>query len=498
METFSVTDAFKALDDISDDKVYVKSATPVSVGANLNESVGKLHEQRGKGKDEVVAIAKFLKEAVDAMSKDNSLTMDQYYLDAQLTLAVYWSEGFDENDNSIIHSKNDPSYGLVYGIKIRNPSEWDGAFLDLPIGKDGDTLTDEESISPDMSDSDYYIAASWIINDYNELNSHRGDIANIEHEQEFESMKKKVLDRIHAGKLHEQRRQRNGILHSGHSIRESDKTDVTDRKAIQKADSDDKKDDGEDIEKVVDVDADTASELKKSYVGDIILQCPVCHTFIYKDESEIVHGDSSSDDKEDDDKSKTDDVELVNSGDECPHCGSKDGFKIIGKVAPLSADEKDDSEEDDSDADEHEDVDKPEEKESDKNESFTFQSVDDTRFDYLVERYLDNIYSNVSSYKTSHGYSSKDGKTVKLEGLITFNSGKTMKTSFILENCGNTKRGNVRLVGMNETFSKSRRAFQIIGKVSKDNFLSESFIYNYNVNRDHTSHRVYGRVLGRN
>lgn len=490
METFSVTDAFKALDDISDDKVYIKNTAPEAVSGKLNESVDRLHEQK-KHTGEIDAIAKFLKEASEAMVKNEDLTIDQYYLDGQLTLAVYWLDGFDENDNSVIRSKKDPSYGLVYGIKIRNPSEWDGAYLDSPVGKDGDILAEDNSFSSDASDAEFRTDASLIVDEYNELNKNRDDIANLD-----ESMKK---INVRKDRLHEQKKN-TSCQHPmrNRAMRESDKTDVTDKDAIKKKTDTEDSSDGEEVEKVVDTDADNDSELKKSYVGDIILQCPVCHTFIYKDESEIVQGDSSSDDKEDDDKSKTDDVELVNSGDECPHCGSKDGFKIIGKVAPLSADEKDDSEEDDSDADEHEDADKPEEKESDKNESFTFKSVDDTRFDYLVERYLDNIYSNVSSYKTSHGYSSKDGKTVKLEGLITFNSGKTMKTSFILENCGNTKRGNVRLVGMNETFSKSRRAFQIIGKVSKDNFLSESFIYNYNVHRDHTSHRVYGRVLGRN
>ena len=490
METFSVTDAFKALDDISDDKVYIKNTAPEAVSGKLNESVDRLHEQK-KNTGEIDAIAKFLKEASEAMVKNEDLTIDQYYLDGQLTLAVYWLDGFDENDNSVIRSKKDPSYGLVYGIKIRNPSEWDGAYLDSPVGKNGDILAEDDSFSSDTSDAEFRTEASLIVNEYNELNKNRADIANLD-----ESMKK---INVRKERLHEQKKNTSGQHPMrNRAMRESDKTDVTDKDAIKKKTDTEDSSDGEEVEKVVDTDADNDSELKKSYVGDIILQCPVCHTFIYKDESEIVHGDSSSDDKGDDDKSKTDDVELVNSGDECPHCGSKDGFKIIGKVAPLSADEKDDSEEDDSDADEHEDADKPEEKESDKNESFTFKSVDDTRFDYLVERYLDNIYSNVSSYKTSHGYSSKDGKAVKLEGLITFNSGKTMKTSFILENCGNTKRGNVRLVGMNETFSKSRRAFQIIGKVSKDNFLSESFIYNYNVNRDHTSHRVYGRVLGRN
>ena len=490
METFSVTDAFKALDDISDDKVYIKNTAPEAASGKLNESVDRLHEQN-KNTGKIDAIAKFLKEASEEMVKNEDLSIDQYYLDGQLTLAVYWLDGFDENDNSVIRSKKDPSYGLVYGIKIRNPSEGDGAYLDSPVGKNGDILADDNSFSSDASDAEFRTDASLIVDEYNDLNKNRADIANLD-----ESMKK---INVRNDRLHEQNKNTSGQHPMrNRAMKESDKTDVTDKDAIKKKTDTEDSSDGEEVEKVVDTDADNDSELKKSYVGDIILQCPVCHTFIYKDESEIVHGDSSSDDKEDDDKSKTDDVELVNSGDECPHCGSKDGFKIIGKVAPLSADEKDDSEEDDSDADEHEDADKPEEKESDKNESFTFKSVDDTRFDYLVERYLDNIYSNVSSYKTSHGYSSKDGKTVKLEGLITFNSGKTMKTSFILENCGNTKRGNVRLVGMNETFSKSRRAFQIIGKVSKDNFLSESFIYNYSVNRDHTSNRVYGRVLGRN
>ena len=79
------------------------------------------------------------------------------------------------------------------------------------------------------------------------------------------------------------------------------------------------------VEQIIDVDAEDESDLKDTYVGSFILKCPVCNTLMYKDESEIV---------------RTDDEELVNFEDICPHCKSQDGFEIIGKVAPIEVPEE--------------------------------------------------------------------------------------------------------------------------------------------------------------
>ena len=76
---------------------------------------------------------------------------------------------------------------------------------------------------------------------------------------------------------------------------------------------------------IIDPDANSEDELSDSYVGKVVLDCSVCHSKIYKDPSEIV----------------IDEVEeLANVGEECPYCYTADGFKVLGQIAPFSADVK--------------------------------------------------------------------------------------------------------------------------------------------------------------
>lgn len=74
------------------------------------------------------------------------------------------------------------------------------------------------------------------------------------------------------------------------------------------------------FEDVIDPEAETEEELKDSYIGNVILDCCVCHSKIYKapDEVEV-----------------DEETELANIDEECPFCFSLDGYKIIGQVAPF-------------------------------------------------------------------------------------------------------------------------------------------------------------------
>ena len=82
-------------------------------------------------------------------------------------------------------------------------------------------------------------------------------------------------------------------------------------------------------QEVIDLEAETESELKDSYIGEAILSCPVCHTNLFKPIEDIVIGE---------------DVELCCVGEPCPVCGQEDGFKIIGKVAPFRDTEEEEAE----------------------------------------------------------------------------------------------------------------------------------------------------------
>ena len=72
------------------------------------------------------------------------------------------------------------------------------------------------------------------------------------------------------------------------------------------------------IEKIVDLEADSAEDLLTSYVGKFIMQCPQCMTLFYKNEEDIVASE--------------DDPSTVNVNEICQHCGNESGYSLIGKV----------------------------------------------------------------------------------------------------------------------------------------------------------------------
>lgn len=85
------------------------------------------------------------------------------------------------------------------------------------------------------------------------------------------------------------------------------------------------------IEKIVDLDAESPEDIQPSYVGKFIMQCPQCMTLFYKAEEDIVPSE--------------DDPHTVNVGEECQHCGYKDGYMLIGKVGEATPEEVESEEE---------------------------------------------------------------------------------------------------------------------------------------------------------
>ena len=85
------------------------------------------------------------------------------------------------------------------------------------------------------------------------------------------------------------------------------------------------------LELIVDADADSEEDIKDSYVGELLLYCPVCHTIHYEKEENIVF------DEEND--------EIVNVGDACPHCKQENGYEIVGKIEEYDATEDEPEEE---------------------------------------------------------------------------------------------------------------------------------------------------------
>ena len=120
---------------------------------------------------------------------------------------------------------------------------------------------------------------------------------------------------------------------------------------------------------------------------------------------------------------------------------------------------------------------------------------DEETFDELGESFLKNTYENVKSYKTESVKEQDDNKLV-VEGLITFNSGKVKKTSFIFEAKDITKSGKVRFIGENCQLSRGKKSFTVAGKVQEGKFISESLNYNYRAKdaKSGKSTRMYGTV----
>lgn len=120
---------------------------------------------------------------------------------------------------------------------------------------------------------------------------------------------------------------------------------------------------------------------------------------------------------------------------------------------------------------------------------------DEETFDELGESFLKGTYENVKGYKTE-SVKEQDGNKLVVEGLITFNSGKVKKTSFIFESKDITKSGKVRFIGENCQLSRGKKSFTVAGKIQEGKFISESLNYNYRAKdaKSGKSTRMYGTV----
>ena len=107
------------------------------------------------------------------------------------------------------------------------------------------------------------------------------------------------------------------------SLKESQKFNIQDDEDMKEADELLNKEE-EPVEQIIDANAEITDDLRKTYIGSAILQCPTCKAMIYKNPDELVKSEDSDDDEV-----------IYNVEEECPRCGAKDGFELIGQVAAL-------------------------------------------------------------------------------------------------------------------------------------------------------------------
>ena len=134
------------------------------------------------------------------------------------------------------------------------------------------------------------------------------------------------------------------------------------------------------------------------------------------------------------------------------------------------------------------------ENEEDEYSDVDIDEFEEKDFDELGEKYLRRVYENVKSYKTTKG--STQGNTLKLEGVITFKSGKEAKTNFVFEAKSITKTGKLKFLGENKQFARGKQAFTLTGRADGKKLIAESLTYNYRAKNPETkeSKRLYGTV----
>lgn len=74
---------------------------------------------------------------------------------------------------------------------------------------------------------------------------------------------------------------------------------------------------------IIDTNAESVDELEDSYIGKVILKCPVCTSLVYESPDSITISDTT---------------DMVNVEEECPYCHTQGGFNIVGQVAKYCKD----------------------------------------------------------------------------------------------------------------------------------------------------------------
>lgn len=315
----------------------------------------------------------------------------------------------------------------------------------------------------------------------------------------------------------------------------------------------------DEVETIIDPLAETDEDLKDSYIGKAILNCIICQSKIYKDPSEItvaedeslvnvgeecpycqsvdgykVIGQVAEYVPEEETEVKVDDevvepeteassdevdveVDIEEKDDLDEACRTKKGVKKLKDLKKEESLEEDlnniqietdkevitvSSEPKDETPAEGEMIAPVSTEVAAEIEEPSYQDIEidefnEEEFDSLGEKYLRKVYENVASYKTTSG--STKGNQLKLEGVITFKSGKQAKTNFVFEAKTVTKTGKLKFLGENKQFAKGKKSFTLTGKADGGKLIAESLTYNYRGKDAKTgkSQRLYGTVTNR-
>lgn len=115
----------------------------------------------------VKTLAKEIKAAVKWLKEEDRgcVTLK---LNGTLAVCIGWSDGFDPDDETVIHSKTSPTYAICAAIKVWGSDSMriDLDWIDAPYYEDGSIYDTEQSISPDQN---YKWLAENFLKDYDIL-----------------------------------------------------------------------------------------------------------------------------------------------------------------------------------------------------------------------------------------------------------------------------------------------------------------------------------------
>lgn len=113
-------------------------------------------------------LAKFIKESVNTLLTTD-YTNCRYPLDDEWAIYVGWSgAGYAEDDEDVIHAKDDPSWVICCKLADMEDSMWtDYDYCNMPYNEETEDVWDTDmAISPEEN---YQNTATWLLDEYNEL-----------------------------------------------------------------------------------------------------------------------------------------------------------------------------------------------------------------------------------------------------------------------------------------------------------------------------------------
>lgn len=115
----------------------------------------------------IKTLTKDIKDAVDWLVEEDCgcVTLK---LDKRLAVCVGWSDGFDPDDETVIHSKTNPTFAIVTAIKVwtsdymRTDLDW----ISAPWYENGDVFNNSISIN---HKNNFEFIAEGFLKDFDEL-----------------------------------------------------------------------------------------------------------------------------------------------------------------------------------------------------------------------------------------------------------------------------------------------------------------------------------------